>query len=215
MRKFAWILVALSVWPGTVAAQSVLLPSQLKVEAGGWVHVKPIKIDGGAPKWRLDPELEEIPPETFLPPDIAKAFIGKLVKGPPGKYKVEAWNAKGDAASDIATCWVVIGKPGPQPPPDPPVPTIKIKSLTFVVIGPTPKTAAITEDEGLRVWLKARGIGIYGITTKAQQDANPKFAEVVSPAVALQDENNKLIAWTSMNSMTVESAKAFVISVGR
>ena len=192
----AFVLTALP-----VAAQSVTLPVQLKVEAGGWLHVKPIKIDGGAVKWRLDQDLEEIPPESLFPPEIAKAFIGKIVKGPVGKYKVEAWNAKGEIASDIATTWVVIGKPGPTPIPDPP-PTAHPKSLTFLVIGATLKTAAVTENTGFRTWLKSKSIDVYGIVTKAQQDANPKFAGIPSPSIVLQDRANNVIAHAPLTDIT-------------
>lgn len=192
--------------------QAVTLPAQVRGEVGGWIHVKPLKVDGGIPKWRLDPELEEISPEVFLPPEAAKLFIGKLIRGPAGKFKIESWNAKGDVASDIATCWVVIGKgTTPLPIPDPvpiPIPIAKVKSLTFVVIGPTLKTAAVTEDESLRAWLKENGVGIYGITTKAQQDANPKFKGIPNYSIALQDTSNNLIAHSLITD--VAAAKAFV-----
>lgn len=44
-----------------------------------------------------------------------------------GRYEVVAWNAKGDVASDLAVCTVVIGGVPPVPPdpgPNPPVPPV-------------------------------------------------------------------------------------------
>lgn len=201
------ILVVLLI-PGLSLGQAVNLPAQVKGEVGGWIHVKPSKVEGGQPKWRLDPELEEIDPNTFLPPEAAKLFIGKLVRGPSGKFKVEAWNAKGDVASDLSTCWVVIGKGTTPAPPVDPVPIAKVKSLTFVVIGPTAKTAVVTEDEGFRAWLKEHSIGIYGITTKAQQDANPKFAGIPNNSIVLQDAANNVIAHSPITD--VSAAKTLV-----
>ena len=198
-------LFALLLIPSLASAQSVSLPAQVKGDAQAWVHVKPVKVDGGPVKWRIDPELEEILPETFLPPEAAKLFVGKLVKGGPGKYRVEAWNAKGNLASDIATCWVVIGKGEPQPP------TLRAKSLTFVVLGVTQHTVRITEDAGFRAWLKMNGVGVYGISTKAQQDANPKFAGISSPAIVLQDQNNEVLDQRPLSeNMTIDDAKSFV-----
>lgn len=195
--------------PSLASAQSVSLPAQVKGDVGGWIHIKPVKVDGGQPRWRIDPELEEILPETFLPPEIAAKFVGKLVRGPAGKYRIESWCAKADTASDIATCWVIIGK-GTTPLPDPP-PTVKVKSLTFLVIGPTLKTAIVTEDADFRAWLKANGVGIFGIMTKAQQDANPKFAGIPSPSIVLQDQDNNVIAHNPIvANTTIEDAKSFV-----
>jgi len=67
---------------------------------------------------------------------------GKVVTGPPGRYKIESWCAKGDVASDIATCWVQIGGviPPPPVPPDPP-PT------------PDPKPPAPIKEIGFRVMI--------------------------------------------------------------
>lgn len=212
MKHLILSLLALAFLAVTGEAQSVSLPAQLRGEVGAWIHIKPSKVDGGAPKWRLDPELEEIAPESFLPPEIAKAFIGKLVRGPQGKFRIEAWNAKADVASEIATTWIIIGKGTPGPPPvDPPPAGPKAKSLTFVVIGSPEKTATVTEDEPFQAWLRANGIGIYGIMTKAQQDANPNFKGVISPAIALQGADNKLIAWSSIGHNNVAAAKAFVV----
>src|SRR5258708_982144 len=113
--------------PKPAIGPAVVLPDALKGSVGAWVPVAPKLVVGGAVKWRIDPGLTEVDFAGLFPPDIVAKMTGKVVTSDvPGKYRVEAWNAKGDLASDIAVCWVTIGTPPPPVPippgPDPPGP---------------------------------------------------------------------------------------------
>lgn len=205
-------LLALLVFASSASAQSVTLPVQVRAETGAWVHIKPVKVDGGVPKWRLDPELEEIPPETFLPPEAAKVFVGKMVKGPPGKWKVESWNAKGDVASEIAVCWVVIGSPGPRPPPvDPPK---KVAThITFVGAEKTALSLATNNDAALRAWLKDNGVKVHVYSANDPRLTELGLAKAVekangAPCVITQDEVGNVLGQETMT--TVERVKGLV-----
>ena len=119
---FTVLAISLPAW-----GQSVTLPAEVRGAPGSWIIIAPEKVDGGAVKWRIDPGLQEVRLDLLLPPEMLVKLKGKVVTGLPGRYKVEAWNAKGDVASDIATCWVTITGsvppgPGPGPLPPPPIP---------------------------------------------------------------------------------------------
>jgi hypothetical protein len=112
--------------------QTVDVPKEIKGAPGAWVIVAP-KVDGGPPKWRIDPALQEVELGQLLPPEFTSKLKGRVfTSNAPGRYKIELWCAKANVASDIATTWIVIGNPpnppgpgpdpGPQPPP-PPAPT--------------------------------------------------------------------------------------------
>lgn len=121
------VIFALLLTPIHGHAQSVTLPPEIKAARLQWIIVAPLKVDGGKVKWRLDPELQEVDLGGLLPADIKDKLLGKVVtyagNASDIKLKVECWNAKGDVASEIAVCWVVIGKPEPVPPgPTPPNP---------------------------------------------------------------------------------------------
>lgn len=133
MKRIASLLCLLAL-ASTSWGQSVVLPEAITGVPGQWIVVAPTKIDGGAVKYRFDPGLQEVQLGQLLPDEYVGKLKGKVVTATePGRYKVEAWNAKGDVASDIAVGWVVIlGKsPTPVPPvpvppapdPKPPVPT--------------------------------------------------------------------------------------------
>lgn len=121
-------------------AQSVKLPETRSGIPGQWIIV-PMEIDGGTPKTRLSSGLEEINLAAFFPEvDFSKARARVVTAVRPGRYFFEAWNAKGDKASDISTCVIIVGDPpAPVPkPPDvptdpPPVPTGK---YFFMIIRP-------------------------------------------------------------------------------
>lgn len=114
--KYFFTLILLSL-PSLAYGQSVTLPIEVKGAVGAWIIIAPEKIDGGTPKWRIDPGLQEVRLDLLLPPEMLKQLKGKVVTAnQAGKYKIECWNAKADQASDIATCWIVIGNPTPVPP---------------------------------------------------------------------------------------------------
>lgn len=117
--------LALLLFASSVHAQKVTLPATLTREVREWIIV-PCEIDGGPPKWELSPGLEEPPLWNVFPPEVLKTMKGKVVTAKqPGTYTVRAWNAKGDAVSDISVCTIYVGvtPPGPTPPgPTPPIP---------------------------------------------------------------------------------------------
>lgn len=112
------LLTLLLVYP--LAWGDVTLPTEVKGIAGEWIVIAPTKIDGGEPKWRMGPGLTQVDLKALFPDLKAKGIV---VKGKKGLVSyVESWNAKGDVASDIAVCKVVI-EGDPDTPPDPIVPT--------------------------------------------------------------------------------------------
>jgi len=139
--------------------QSVTLHETVTGKPGHWIVLAPVKVDGGTPKWRLDPAMQEV--------DVSSVFEGAKPKGKiitidsPGRYKYEAWNAKGDVASDIATGWVVIL--GPVPPPVPPAPPIPPPPP----IPPAPSPAPIPVA-GFRVLVVFSQNGGTAVLTKQQ-----------------------------------------------
>lgn len=124
--------------------QAVDVPKEIKGAPGAWVIVAP-KVDGGAPKWRIDPALQEVELGQLLPPEFTSKLKGRVfTSNVPGRYKIELWCAKANVASDIATTWIVIGNPPPVPPGPGPDPKPKPDP------DPSPKDAPIAGD-GLRV----------------------------------------------------------------
>ncbi len=114
-------LLTLLLLAAPAGAQSVKLPAEVKGLPGAWLIV-PAVVDGGPAKWRCpDPGLEFVGLDQLFPPMVLDMMRGQVVKSDrAGRYRLEAWTAKGDHASDIATCWVVVGEPGPPPPPPAP-----------------------------------------------------------------------------------------------
>lgn len=112
------VFVALAL-PNMVSAQKVVLPKQVTGQAGEWVVIVPDAKEGGEVKWKLSDGLTQVRLDILFP---GQKPAGIVVKGPRGKYKVWAWNALKDVASDLSECEVQIGDPIPPPPP----PVVKI-----------------------------------------------------------------------------------------
>jgi hypothetical protein len=107
--------------------QGVKLPAEVRATRGSWIVIAPEAIDGGPPQWEIDPGLQEVRLDLLLPPEMLAQLKGKVVTAArDGRYTVTAWNAKGDKASLLSRCTVLVGDfpPGPTPPkpvpPDPP-----------------------------------------------------------------------------------------------
>lgn len=164
-RLLLWLLTTTA-----VNAQNVTLPDVVTGTPGSWIIVAPSKVDGGAVKWRLDPKLQEVNLGGLLPPEYVDKLRGKVVTSQEaGQYKVEAWNAKGDIASDIAVTWVIVGKPSPVPPtptptPEPPQPDAPIPLAGFRVL----IIEEITERDKLPV---AQSSILYSKTVRDYLDA--------------------------------------------
>lgn len=111
------LLIALVWLEAAAQAQVVKLPAEVRGGVGSWVIVAPEFLEGGKPRWRADAGLQEVRLDLLLPPESLAQLKGKVyTSAVPGRFRVEAWNAKGDVASEISTCWVVVGEPGPAPP---------------------------------------------------------------------------------------------------
>jgi hypothetical protein len=96
----------------------VTLPAEVKTAKGSWAIIVPTKVDGGQVKWRLGPKLTLVDLSALFP-NVKAAGIVVMSSEDVTSY-VEAWNAKGDVASDIVKCKVVIGTGGdPDVPPTP------------------------------------------------------------------------------------------------
>lgn len=122
MKRFFAFVFFLSLLASSSAAQEVKMSPTVKGSPGTWIIVAPLSVDGGKVKWRLDPGLEEVRLDLLLPPEFIAQMKGKVVTSQKaGTYKVEAWNAKGDVASDIAVCVVVVGGGAAPDPPTPPL----------------------------------------------------------------------------------------------
>ena len=130
----------LLVMPLVASAQKVTLPTEVRGSVGEWIVI-PAEVEGGAPKWKLPPGLDEVNLAAIFSPDCLAKAKGKVVKASaPGRFTVLSWNAKGDVASDLATCTVIItGAPTtpPSPPTDPgqPLPPEE-GTLYFMVVRP-------------------------------------------------------------------------------
>lgn len=163
MKRIASLFLLLIACPAF--GQSVVLPDSITGVPGQWIVLAPKKVDGGVVKWRFDPALQEVQLGQLLPEEMVGKLKGKVVTATePGRYKYEAWNAKGDLASDIAVGWVVILRQGPTPvPPPPPVPPDPTPKP------PTPSPAPIPV-QGFRVLVVFDQTGGTAILSKAQQN---------------------------------------------
>ena len=132
MPRFLAALLVLLAAP--LSAQEVKLPAEINAVPGAWLIIAPEIVSGGKAKFRIDPALQEVRLDLLFPPEVASQARGKVLQGAiPGRYKVEAWNAKDSEASDIAVCWVVIAGTPPGPViPDPPKPD------PLVIVPPIP-----------------------------------------------------------------------------
>jgi hypothetical protein len=96
-------------------AQSVKLPKTAAGIPGQWVIV-PFEVDGGAPRFRASFGLAQVNVAAIFPDtDTKKARAIVVTASAPGTYVLEAWNAKGDAASEISVCTVTVGAAAHQP----------------------------------------------------------------------------------------------------
>lgn len=122
-----WRCVLLLSLTGSCWGQSVKLPTEVKGEPGAWIVVVPENKEGGDVKWRVGAGLTRVPIEQLFPGQKPAGIVVQAFAK--GRYEVMAWNAKGDVASELAVCTVVIGgvppvPPDPGPTPVPPVPPV-------------------------------------------------------------------------------------------
>jgi hypothetical protein len=124
MSNSRWInvLAGLLLTHGLAWGQSIRLPETVVGKPGAWIVV-PAEADGGPVRWYLpDAGLVEVPLGSLFGEDWAKQAKGRVFTAEaPGRYRVVAYCAKGDSASPVAVCTVVVGES--PPPPVPPNPT--------------------------------------------------------------------------------------------
>lgn len=211
--------LAIAGCPRLVLGQSVTLPAEVRGAPGAWIIVAPEAVDGGQPKWQVDPALQEVRLDLLLPPETIASLRGKVLTGNvPGRYRVLAWNAKGDVASDLAECWVVIVDPNPPPPdppkpPDPtpgPTPPVPAGARAVLILHEsaetTPQVARLLTQ--LRTgqhaeYLRSRGhslsildddaVGFDGRPSPAVEAWRSHFAGLTLPAVLIYDPDRSAI----------------------
>jgi hypothetical protein len=218
----AVLLLLLTVAPAS-SAQSVTLPVEVRGAPGTWIIIAPSAIDGGVPRWRIDPALQEVRLDLLLPPELIAQLKGKVVTGPAGVYKVEAWNAKGDVASDLAVCWITIGDGKPTPPPIPipdpkpePTPPPTPAKLTAIVLEEsaqrTAGVAAIVGSKALRDQLAGKGhqMRVYDKDVGTGRDLLPKVvaAKIELPALVLAETSSGRIRQILPLPTTVDAVVA-------
>lgn len=113
MKRTAVALAILLSICQSAYSQKVVLPKEVAASTGQWIVIAPKELDGGIPKYRASKGLDEVDLSAIFPPELLAKAKGKVwVASNPGVYTLEAWNAKGDVASDISTCTITIGKVG-------------------------------------------------------------------------------------------------------
>lgn len=129
MKRAALAFLSIALWlsfAASASGQKVVLPAEVKGDPGAWIVIVPESKDGGEVRWKVGKGLTLVPIDRLFPGQKA---AGIVVQAGKGQYEVWAWNAKGDVASELAVCKVIVGDaptppdPGPQPPgPQPPQP---------------------------------------------------------------------------------------------
>jgi hypothetical protein len=114
ITALTWTLLLLTATAGW--GQKVTLPAEVKGEPGTFVTVK-AETDCAELKWLSPDGLALIPPELLKDSRVAVVSTQKA-----GRYRLYAYGAKGDKASDPAFCTVVVGDAPPVPPGPTPVP---------------------------------------------------------------------------------------------
>lgn len=98
--------------------QDLKLPAEVRGEVGSFVTIL-AETSGKVVKfYPLDAGLSVFPPAL-----LANTKATVVVAAQPGRYRVLAYTAAGDAPSDPVLCTVVIGGAPPGPAPVPPAPT--------------------------------------------------------------------------------------------
>jgi hypothetical protein len=120
---------------------SVILPATLTAERLEWFILK-FDIKGGQPKWAIDVGLTEIDMSAFGV-DVTKSRAKVFKSSKPGTYKVIAWNAAGDVASDWSTCVVTITGQDPGPGPGPTDPLTASLQAAFTADAGAGKAASL------------------------------------------------------------------------
>lgn len=178
MKRLA-ILALLCLAP-LAGAQSVKLPAQVSGDPGVIVVVK-ADTDCAGLKWVcLDPGLSMIPVELLQNSRTAVVMAGKA-----GSYRLLAYGAKGDAASEPAVCVVVLGPPAPPPvptptPPVPPAPAAA-KVWAILVADEAAPTVELGKLKVAKVWgdLAAKGHRWHFYDVNSQE---AKAKQYVAPA---------------------------------
>lgn len=197
-----WLLLALA-----LPAQSVTLPKEISAEPKDLIMV-PFTVDGGTPKWKVDPGLTEIPIEALVGPEAAAKATVRLFKTPKlasgvksQKFQIWAWNAKADKVSDLATCTVTVSIDGDTPTPTPPTPTPQTSeffmSIWYQSTERTPAQAAVILSTNWRTYVrdKKSEYRLYDVDVDPQKtkEFRPILDKTGMPAVVIQKMTGELI----------------------
>lgn len=121
LEAYMRTISALLLFAVVANGQSVKLPDKVQGEPGQFIQI-PSTTDCAAVKW-FSPDKGL----NVFPVQLLKDTKTAVVSGPVGTYRLYAYGAKGDVASDPVLCLIVIGTPdptpGPGPGPKPPEPT--------------------------------------------------------------------------------------------
>lgn len=121
MKRLSLLLVLALAPPSW--AQKVTLPQEVKAQPG-LVTIR-AETDCADLKWLSVDGLQLIPAELLKDSRVAIGIVPNLRPDQTGaSYRVYAYGAKGDKASDPALCTVVVGTPGPGPTPPGPTPPV-------------------------------------------------------------------------------------------
>lgn len=149
MRRLVHTAVLLCLLSPSLPAQEVRLPPEVKGPVGLPIKIVALHIDGGEPRWKVGDGLVILDATSIFdfPPDLKVVQKGVVVYGAKnGTYEAWSWNAKGDKASAISVCKVVVGTGVPDvpvPTPTPPGPTPPIPPGPVPPTPPTPIAAPI------------------------------------------------------------------------
>lgn len=129
MKPFAAIIALLLMVP-VGFAQTVKLPTEVKGDPNTFIIIKS-ETDCKELRWLvLDSGLSMMPPELLKDSRTAVVIAGR-----PGRYRVLAYGALKDTASEPAVCVVVLGEVPPVPPvppkPDPDDPLLGVLSAAY------------------------------------------------------------------------------------
>ena len=208
MKKIAGFMILLTgLWFSSPAsAQSVKIPPVIKGSRGAWIIVAPV-VDGGAPKWRIDPNLQEVDLGALLPAEFVSKLKGKVfTSAVDGSFKIEIWCAKANEASDIATCMVVVGSAVDPPPPKKEL----VGHFTFIA---TQESAGVVNDASLRLHLESLGIKVYVLPSGDPNIKAKKLTSAVEkaggpPCVIIQDVSGNVLGSSTIT--TAAAVKDFV-----
>jgi hypothetical protein len=186
---------------------SLLVPTTVSGEPGDFIRIT-ATTNGKVVKWYVvDKGLKIFPAELLIDTKTAVVSSNK-----PGKYRVLAYTALADDASDPAVCTVEVV--GPVPPPVPPGPTPgpvpdptppKVDKLFVICVVPDDESPAVAKVVGdASMWVRLEKAGHrYRVWPKSSPSvAEKKLSKYVDkagvPAVVLMSAEGKVLTASAL-----------------